>query len=108
MHDFHFVGDKLFCERVPVDSLVKKFGTPLYVYSRQAMLAALAPYQKALQGRPHLVCYAVKANSNLAVLQTFAEAGCGFDIVSEVNPVFSFSAYNLHVVIANNFRIVKI
>jgi len=62
--------------------LAARFGTPLYVYSRRAMLAALAPYQRALAGRPHLVCYAVKANSNLAVLQTFAQAGCGFDIVS--------------------------
>lgn len=62
--------------------LAARFGTPLYVYSRHAMLAALAPYQRALAGRPHLVCYAVKANSNLAVLQTFAQAGCGFDIVS--------------------------
>ena len=46
------------------------------------MLAALAAYQRALQGRAHLVCYAMKANSSLAVLQTFAQAGCGFDIVS--------------------------
>jgi diaminopimelate decarboxylase len=52
------------------------------VYSRAAMRDALAAYQRALQGRRHLVCYAMKANSNLAVLQTFAQAGCGFDIVS--------------------------
>ncbi len=62
--------------------LARRFGTPLYVYSRSAMRAAVASYQRALAGRPHLVCYAMKANSNLAVLQTFAEAGCGFDIVS--------------------------
>ena len=62
--------------------LARQHGTPLYVYSRRAMLAALAPYQAALRGRPHLVCFAVKSNSNLAVLQTFAQAGCGFDIVS--------------------------
>ena len=62
--------------------LAHQHATPLYVYSRQAMLSALAPYQRALVGRAHLVCYAVKANSNLAVLQTFAKAGCGFDIVS--------------------------
>jgi diaminopimelate decarboxylase len=66
----------------PLAALARRFGTPLFVYSRAAMLAALAPYQRALQGRRHLVCYAMKANSNLAVLQTFAEAGCGFDIVS--------------------------
>ncbi len=62
--------------------LAHQYGTPLYVYSRQSMLQALAAYQRALVGRPHLVCYAMKANSTLAVLQTFAQAGCGFDIVS--------------------------
>lgn len=62
--------------------LAHEFATPLYVYSRQAMRAAVTAYQQALAGRPHLVCYAMKANSSLAVLQTFAEAGCGFDIVS--------------------------
>lgn len=67
---------------VSLRELVRQHGSPLYVYSRRAMLAALAPYQQALQGRPHLVCFAVKSNSNLAVLQTFAQAGCGFDIVS--------------------------
>ncbi|MGD9835723.1 MAG: diaminopimelate decarboxylase, partial [Piscinibacter sp.] len=59
-----------------------RFGTPLYVYSRSAMREALAGYQRALAGRDHLICHAMKANSNLAVLQTFAQAGCGFDIVS--------------------------
>ena len=63
-------------------ALGHRFGTPLFVYSRNAMRAALASYETALQGRSHLVCYAMKANSTLAVLQTFAEAGCGFDIVS--------------------------
>lgn len=63
-------------------TLAQTHGTPLYVYSQASMLAALAPYQRALKDRPHLVCYAVKANSTLAVLQTFAHAGCGFDIVS--------------------------
>ncbi len=62
--------------------LGQRFGTPLFVYSRASMRAALASYQRALQGRKHLLCYAMKANSSLAVLQTFAEAGCGFDIVS--------------------------
>lgn len=63
-------------------ALGRHFGTPLFVYSRAAMREAVAAYQRALQGRPHLVCYAMKANSTLAVLQTFAAAGCGFDIVS--------------------------
>jgi len=75
-------GQDLFMDDLPLSELARKHGTPLYVYSRRAMLAALAPYQKALQGRAHLVCFAVKSNSNLAVLQTFAKAGCGFDIVS--------------------------
>jgi diaminopimelate decarboxylase len=65
-----------------LNELGQRFGTPLYVYSRSAMRAAVAAYHGALHGRPHLVCYALKANSSLAVLQTFAQAGCGFDIVS--------------------------
>lgn len=77
-----FRGGELYIDGCAARTLAARFGTPLYVYSRQAMLAALAPYQQALAGRPHLVCYAMKANSNLAVLQTFAQAGCGFDIVS--------------------------
>lgn len=75
-------GAELFVEDIRAAELAQRFATPLYVYSRTAMLAALAPYQRALAGRAHLICYAVKANSNLAVLQTFAHAGCGFDIVS--------------------------
>ena len=75
-------GAELCIEGVTLESLARRFGTPLYVYSRGAMLDALASYRRALAGRDHLVCYAMKANSSLAVLQTFAQAGCGFDIVS--------------------------
>jgi diaminopimelate decarboxylase len=75
-------GDRLFVDECAADALARRYGTPLYAYSRTAMLDALAAYRHALQGRDHLVCYAMKANSNLAVLQTFARAGCGFDIVS--------------------------
>jgi diaminopimelate decarboxylase len=75
-------GDDLFIEGRSVAALAREYGTPLYVYSRTAMLAALASYQRALAGRDSLICYAMKANSSLAVLQTFAQAGCGFDIVS--------------------------
>ncbi len=78
-----YQGTDLQLDGVSLRALAQEHGGPLYVYSRQAMLAALAPYQRVLQGRAHLICYAVKANSNLAVLQTFAKAGCGFDIVSE-------------------------
>jgi len=75
-------GNELFVEGLGLAALAREHGTPLYVYSRGAMLDALAAYQRALAGRTHLVCYAMKANSTLAVLQTFAQAGCGFDIVS--------------------------
>jgi len=75
-------GRDLHIENVPLAELAQRYGTPLYVYSQTAMRAALAPWQRALAGREHLICYSVKVNSNLAVLQTFAAAGCGFDIVS--------------------------
>ena len=75
-------GGELTLEGHSLAALARRFGTPLFVYSRAAMLSAARAYQQALQGRPHLVCYAMKANSSLAVLQTFAQAGCGFDIVS--------------------------
>jgi diaminopimelate decarboxylase len=73
---------QLWIEERPLAELARQYGTPLYAYSRNAMREAAASYQRALAGREHLVCYAMKANSNLAVLQTLAEAGCGFDIVS--------------------------
>ena len=72
----------LYLEGHALADLGRRFGTPLYVYSRLAMRQAFAAYERALRGRRHLVCYAMKANSSLAVLQTFAEAGAGFDIVS--------------------------
>jgi diaminopimelate decarboxylase len=75
-------GDRLFVEGLSAEAIAREHGTPLYVYSRASMLTALAAYQRALTGRRHLICYAMKANSTLAVLQTFAQAGCGFDIVS--------------------------
>jgi diaminopimelate decarboxylase len=73
---------ELWLEGARIGDLAARHGTPLYVYSRGAMRAALEPYQRALATRKHLICYAMKANSSLAVLQTFAELGCGFDIVS--------------------------
>jgi diaminopimelate decarboxylase len=75
-------GNTLHLEALPLADLARRFGTPLYVYSSAAMERALSSYERALAGRDHLVCYAVKANSNLAVLQWFARRGCGFDIVS--------------------------
>jgi diaminopimelate decarboxylase len=78
----HREGGELQLEGHSLGDLGRQFGTPLYVYSRSAMLAAVGEYQSALKGRKHLVCYAMKANSSLAVLQTFLQAGCGLDIVS--------------------------
>lgn len=76
------VDGRLQLDGLDLDALARRFGTPLYLYSQRAMLEAAAAYQRALAGRPHLLCYAMKANSNLAVLQTVARIGCGFDIVS--------------------------
>jgi diaminopimelate decarboxylase len=73
---------ELFLEGVKLADLARQYGTPLFVYSKASMLAALDAYRRGLQGRQAHVHYAMKANSSLAVLQVFAQAGCGFDIVS--------------------------
>ncbi|PKO50822.1 MAG: diaminopimelate decarboxylase, partial [Betaproteobacteria bacterium HGW-Betaproteobacteria-21] len=73
---------ELLLEGVALSAVAEQFGTPTYVYSRAALSDAFAAYRGALQGRPALVCYAVKANSNLGVLSVFAALGAGFDIVS--------------------------
>jgi diaminopimelate decarboxylase len=83
MHDFHYVGDRLFCERVALDSLVRRFGTPLYVYSQRTLEDHFRKLDEALAPVDHLICFAVKSNSNLAVLRTLANLGSGFDTVSE-------------------------
>jgi diaminopimelate decarboxylase len=72
----------LHLENVQVATLAHRFGTPLFAYSKASMLAALAAYQRGFAGRKAQICYAMKANSSLAILQLFAQAGCGFDIVS--------------------------
>ena len=72
----------LHCAKVSLETLVKRFGTPLYVYSADQITERLGLFQQALEGRDHLVCYAVKANSALAILKLLAERGAGFDIVS--------------------------
>jgi diaminopimelate decarboxylase len=73
---------RLTCEEVDLSDLAQRFGTPLYVYSKRSILEAFGQYLAALDGRPSLVCYAVKANPNLGVLSLLARAGSGFDIVS--------------------------
>lgn len=79
---FAYRGDELFVEDVRLGDLAAQHGTPLFVYCKAAMLAALAAYQRGFAGRKAQICYAMKANSSLAILQVFAQAGCGFDIVS--------------------------
>ncbi|MBK8322211.1 MAG: diaminopimelate decarboxylase [Betaproteobacteria bacterium] len=73
---------ELWMEGVPLSAVAQRFGTPCYVYSRAAIEAGWRAFDDALAGTDHLVCYAVKANSNLAVLGTLARLGSGFDIVS--------------------------
>ena len=77
-----YQGPDLMLEGVRLSDLAATHGTPLFVYSKAAMLSALAAYQRGFAGRNARVHYAMKANSSLAVLQVFAQAGCGFDIVS--------------------------
>jgi diaminopimelate decarboxylase len=79
---FTYRGGELFAEAVPLATIAERYGTPCYVYSRQALTTAYGEYDDAFAGLPHLVCYALKANSNLAVLSLFARLGSGFDIVS--------------------------
>ena len=74
-------GD-LFMENIALNDIADQFGTPCYVYSKRAIELNYSAYVTALGGYPHLVCYAVKSNSNIAVLQTLAALGAGFDIVS--------------------------
>ncbi|MDQ6638190.1 MAG: diaminopimelate decarboxylase [Pseudomonadota bacterium] len=80
--DIAFRDGRLQVEGHDAVDLARRFATPLYVYSSAVMARALASYQDALAGRDHLLCYSVKANPTLAILQWFARRGCGFDIVS--------------------------
>ncbi len=82
MHGFHYRGNKLYCEGVAIESLAKRFGTPLYVYSQGTLTDHFQKLDRALAPLDHLVCFAMKSNSNLAVLRVLANLGSGFDIVS--------------------------
>ncbi|MFB3825292.1 MAG: diaminopimelate decarboxylase [Bryobacteraceae bacterium] len=79
---FCYDGDDLYCERVPLADIARRTGTPCYVYSSASILESFHAYDEALAGLDHTICYAVKANSNLAILKLLANAGAGFDIVS--------------------------
>ncbi len=82
-HPFVAYQDGQLCvESVRAADVAREHGTPLFMYSKASMLAALSAYQKGFAGRKAQICYAMKANSSLSILQLFAQAGCGFDIVS--------------------------
>ena len=82
MNTFAHIDGALHCEQVSLETIASRHGTPTYVYSHQTIQNAFLSYQQALEGRAHLICYAVKANSNLAVLNMLAQLGSGFDVVS--------------------------
>jgi diaminopimelate decarboxylase len=82
VHSFRYRDGKLYCEDVDLASVAEEFGTPLYIYSAGTILDHFSRLDAALAPLDHLICYAVKANSNRAVLKLLAQAGAGFDIVS--------------------------
>ena len=82
MDHFSYQHGQLYAEKIPLADIANEVGTPAYVYSRATLSRHYQAFENALDGIPHLVCYAVKANSNLAVLSVLAKLGAGFDIVS--------------------------
>ncbi|MBI1387718.1 MAG: diaminopimelate decarboxylase [bacterium] len=79
---FAYRDGDLFAESISVRSLAEQYGTPLYVYSREAMLEVFDGYRRGLEGIPHLICYAIKANGNIALIKQLAERGAGADLTS--------------------------
>ncbi|MCX7988282.1 MAG: diaminopimelate decarboxylase [Thermodesulfovibrio sp.] len=82
MHFFAYKNGELYAEDVPVMEIIKEFGTPIYIYSYATLIRHIRAYEEAFCEVPHIICYAVKANSNLAILNLFAQLGLGADIVS--------------------------
>ncbi len=82
MSEFHFSDGQLQVEDVPLRAIADEFGTPTFVYSKAAIVTAYEKYQNAFSRHEHMICYAVKANSNLGILGLLASMGAGFDIVS--------------------------
>jgi len=82
MHDFCYVRGRLHCEGVSIEALVKKHGSPLYVYSSKTLSSHFNKLDRALAPLDHLICFAMKSNSNLGVMRTLADLGSGFDTVS--------------------------
>jgi diaminopimelate decarboxylase len=82
MHEFKYINNNLYCEKVKVQDLARKYGTPLYVYSYHTLISHFLKLQDAFKPISPLVCYSVKANSNLAILKALVDKGAGLDIVS--------------------------
>ncbi len=82
MHYFEYQGNALFCEAVPLANIAEKVGTPAYIYSAKTIHRHFHAFKDAIAEHDHLICYSVKANSNLSILKHLAECGSGFDIVS--------------------------
>lgn len=83
MDFFQYKNEQLYAEDLPVKQLAEEFGTPLYIYSRATLERHWHAFDSALGKHPHLICYAVKANSNIGILNVMAKLGSGFDIVSQ-------------------------
>ena len=82
MHHFHYIKGELHCENVPVSRIAEAVGTPFYLYSHATLSHHFRTFDAAFEGFPHIICFAVKANANLAILRLFAKLGAGADIVS--------------------------
>jgi len=82
MHEFHYHGNDLYCEQVPVNTMAAEVGTPLYLYSRATLERHFRVFDSAFASVPHLTCYSVKANSNIAILKLLRSLGAGVDVVS--------------------------
>jgi diaminopimelate decarboxylase len=82
MHEFKYVNQYLYCEKIKIKSLAERFGTPLYIYSYHTLLSHFLKLEKAFSAIRPLICYSVKANSNLAILKALVDKGAGLDIVS--------------------------
>ena len=82
MNDFNYQDNRLFCEEVPVTEIAQTVGTPFYLYSHRTLTHHYRVFDAAFAAIPHIVCFAVKANSNMAILRTFVREGGGVDLVS--------------------------
>src|SRR5499427_9616292 len=102
MHYFEYREGELHCEAIPLRRIAAEVETPVYIYSEQTLRRHVRVFDEAFRRVPHLICYAVKANSNINILRRFAEWGTGFDIVSggELFRVLRAGATAQHVIFA--------